>query len=73
MTKLKAKVTNALNETRMLILGAQILLGLSTQFRVSAALFWYGLEVTQRGRKGGTSVNRRDDDAAADCVLYKQR
>jgi hypothetical protein len=27
MTKLKAKVTNALNETRMLILGAQILLG----------------------------------------------
>src|SRR5258708_39503158 len=28
MTRLKAKVTNALNETRMLILGAQILLGL---------------------------------------------
>jgi len=27
MTKLKAKVTNALNETRMLVLGAQILLG----------------------------------------------
>src|SRR5258708_32677866 len=27
MTRLKAKVTNALNETRMLILGAQILLG----------------------------------------------
>jgi hypothetical protein len=27
MTKLKTKVTNALNETRMLILGAQILLG----------------------------------------------
>ena len=32
MTKLKAKVTNALNETRMLILGAQILLG----FQLSA-------------------------------------
>ena len=33
MTKLKAKVTNALNETRMLILGAQILLG----FQLNAA------------------------------------
>jgi len=165
MTKLKAKVTNALNETRMLILGAQILLGfqlnavfqprferladharwldlaglalMSTAvafliapapfhrlsedgrdtarlhgfttrmaelalfpfglcigidifivtellfgilpsiiagaaFAATAALLWYGLEVAQRGRIGGTPVNRREDDEAPETDLNER-
>jgi hypothetical protein len=162
MTKLKAKVTNALNETRMLILGAQILLGFQlnavfqprfehladharwldlaglalmsaavalliapapfhrlvengrdtarlhgfttrmaelalfpfglcigidifivtelllgtlpsivagTAFSATTALFWYGIAVAQRGRRGGTSVKHGEDEEEADTAL----
>lgn len=165
MTKLKAKVTNALNETRMLILGAQILLGFQLNavfqprferltdharwldlaglalmsaavafliapapfhrltedgrdtsrlhgfttrmaelalfpfglcigidmfivtellfgtlssivagaaFTATAALLWYGLEVARRSRKGGTPVNRREDDEAHETNLSER-
>src|SRR5260370_7962833 len=165
MTRLKAKVTNALNETRMLIVGAQILLGFQRNgvvqarcehlahhalwvdlagralmsaavafliapapfhrltesgrdtarlhafttlmaelalfpfglcigidtfivtellfgtlpsiiagaaFTATAALFWYGLEVARRGRKGGTLVNRHEDDEAPETDLSER-
>ena len=162
MTTLKAKVTNALNETRMLILGTQILLGFQlnavfqprfeqladyarwldlaglalmsvagacliapapfhrlteggrdtarlhdfatrmaewalvpfglcigvdvfivtdlmlglwpgivagTAFTAMAALLWYGIEVTHRGRRGGRAMRRANDDSGADTAL----
>jgi hypothetical protein len=46
MTKLKDKVTNALNETRMLILGAQVLLG----FQVNAAFRPRFDQISAQGR-----------------------
>src|SRR5438034_1166695 len=72
MAKIKDKVKNALDEARMLVLGAQVLVGWKTGAAAGvlgilvAVFFWYLLEAYRRRERAGEIAEAQREEREVD-------